>query len=258
MAAPVITPLLQWSDADGNPYAGGSIETYLPGTSTPKAVWIDPDQLAYASNPVIMDAAGRTLMYGDGEYRLVIRNATGDLVADIEATTIVSAAMAPVVSAPTIADAVHQLGIDDLIAAEAATRAAADSAEQAARIAADNTLTGLTTGLRTDLNNEITRATNRENDLQDQIDDIAAAVHLVQAGNAATDAGTGTVNVTFATPYSAPPIVVATVRGTALPAFWLAVNATAVGFTVWASIPLADMTVHPAAVGFNWIAAGTT
>jgi hypothetical protein len=213
--------------------------------------------LAFNTNPIVLDAAGRCLWYGSGEYRLVLRDAAGNLVWDALSTTIVSAAMAPVVAAPTIADAVEALGIDDLIAAEAAARAAADSAEQAARIAADNVLTGLTTGLRTDLNNEITRATNRENDLQDQIDDVAAAVHLVQAGSAATD-GTGTHVVTFATPYSTPPIVVATVRGTALPAFWLAVNATTTGFTIWASIPLADMTVHPAPLGFNWIAAGTT
>ena len=257
MAAPVVSPLLQWSDADGNPYAGGTIETYVPGTSTPKATWVDPDLAAANTNPVVLDAAGRSLMYGDGLYRLVIKDAVGNLIADIEATTIVSAAMAPVVAAPTIADALNMLGIDDLIAAEASARAAADSAEQAARIAADNVLTGLTTGLRTDLNNEITRATNRENDLQDQIDVVSAAVHLVQAGNAATD-GTGTHTVTFATPYSTPPIVVATVRGTALPAYWLAVDATTTGFTIWASIPLADMTVHPAPLGFNWIAAGTT
>src|SRR5436190_8337038 len=154
MAAPILTPLLQWSDADGHPYAGGSIATYVPGTSTPKAVWVDPDGLALATNPVIMDAAGRTLMYGSGEYRLVIRDAAGNLIADIGATTIVSAAMEPVVEAPTIADAVNLLGIDDLIstavATEAAARTAADAtlqanidAEAAARAAADALLAPL-------------------------------------------------------------------------------------------------------------------
>jgi len=148
MAAPILTPLLQWSDADGKPYAGGTIETYVPGTSTPKAAWVDPDGLAFATNPVVMDAAGRSLMYGSGEYRLVIRDAAGNLVADIGATTIVSAAMEPIVEAPTIADAVNLLGIDDLIAtavaAEASVRSSADAglqaqitAEVAARSAAD-------------------------------------------------------------------------------------------------------------------------
>lgn len=256
MAVPVITPLLQWSDADGEPYAGGTIETYVPGTSTPKAVWVDPEQSAFATNPVVMDAAGRTLMYGDGEYRLVIRDAAGNLVADIEATTIVSAAMAPVVAAPTIADAIDLLGIDDLIAAEAAARAAADSAEQTARIAADDVLTATAEGLRTDLDAEIARATAREDELEDMIDGLAGTP-LLQSGSGSTDAGTGTQTVTFPTPFSAPPIVVATVRGTTLPAFFLAVDATATGFTIWASIPLADWAVHPAPVGYNWIATGT-
>jgi hypothetical protein len=256
MAAPVVSPLLQWSDADGNPYAGGTIATFTPGTSTPKATWLDADQLAFNENPVVLDAAGRSMMYGDGEYRLVIKDSAGNLIADIEATTIVSAAMAPVVAAPTIADALVMLGIDDLIAAEASARAAADSAEQAARIATDNVLTGLTTGLRTDLDAEVARALAAEADLQDQIDGTPGAP-LVQSGYASTD-GTGTHAVTFPTPFGAPPVVVATVRGTALPAFWLAVDATATGFTIWASIPLADMAVHPAPVAYNWIAAGTT
>jgi hypothetical protein len=256
MAVPVVTPLLQWSDADGNPYAGGSIITFIPGTSTPKATFVDPDLTAANTNPVVMDAAGRTLMYGDGEYRLVIKDAEGNLVADIEATTIVSAAMAPVVAAPTIADAIDMLGIDDLIAAEASARAAADSAEQTARIAADNVLTATTAGLRTDLDAEIARAIAREDELQDMIEN-AGGVPLVQSGSGATDA-TGTQVVTFPTPFGAPPIVVATVRGTALPAFFLAVDATATGFTIWASIPLADWAVHPAPLGYNWIASGTT
>ena len=211
MAVPVVSPLLQWSDADGNPYAGGSIETYVPGTSTPKATWVDPDQLAANTNPVVLDAAGRSLMYGDGDYRLVVRDAAGNLIADFEATTIVSAAMAPVVAAPTIADALVLLGIDDLIAAEAA--------------------------------------------LQDQIDGIAGTP-LLQSGTGTTDAGTGTQTITFPTPYSAAPVVVATLRGAALPAFWLAVDVTATNFTVWASLPLADFAVHPVSASYNWISTG--
>jgi hypothetical protein len=154
MAVPIIQPVPQFCDADGQPYAGGTIETYIPGTSTPKAVWVDPDRLAYNTNPIVLDAAGRCLWYGDGEYRLVLRDAAGNLVWDALSTTIVSAAMEPVVEAPTIADAVNLLGIDDLIAAAVSTEAtarynadntlfAAITAEQAARIAADALLAPL-------------------------------------------------------------------------------------------------------------------
>src|SRR3954470_6191883 len=162
MAAPVISPELQWSDANGTPYAGGSIETYQPGTSTPKATWLDPDQAALNTNPVILDAAGRSLMFGDGDYRLVLRDALGNLIFDQPATTIVSAAMAPVVSAPTIADAVDLLGLGDASASEAAARAAADSAEQTARINADNAekaaREAADTTLQTNIDAEVARA----------------------------------------------------------------------------------------------------
>src|SRR5580765_750621 len=137
---PIIIPEQQFNDADGHPYAGGSLATFVPGTSTPKQTWLDPGQVALNTNPVILDAAGRCLLWGDGDYRLILRDAAGNLIWDIAATTLVSAAMYPVVSAPTIADAKVLLGIDGSIADEAAARAAADSAEQSARIAADNAL----------------------------------------------------------------------------------------------------------------------
>jgi hypothetical protein len=67
---PVIIPEQQFNDADGHPYAGGSLTTYVPGTTTPKQTWLDPGQAALNTNPIILDAAGRCLLYGDGDYRL--------------------------------------------------------------------------------------------------------------------------------------------------------------------------------------------
>jgi hypothetical protein len=78
-------------------------------------------------------------MYGDGSYRLVLYDAVGNLIWDQPSSTVISAAMYPVVSAPTIDDAKVLLGIGSgSVAEEAAARAAADSAEANARIAADN------------------------------------------------------------------------------------------------------------------------
>src|SRR3954463_3564925 len=105
MAAPVISPELQWSDANGIPYSAGTIETYIVGTSTPKATWLDPGQAALNTNPVVLDGAGPSLVFGAGVSRLAPRAALGTRVFAHPATTIVSAAMAPVVAAPTLADA---------------------------------------------------------------------------------------------------------------------------------------------------------
>lgn len=197
MAALLPNPVPQFCDADGNPYAGGSIATYVPGTSTPKATWLDPLQAALNTNPIILDAAGRCVMYGDGEYRLILRDAVGNEIWDQPSSTLVSAAMAPVILAPTIADAVHLLGIDDLIAQEAADRAAADSAEQTARIAADNTL-------QANIDAEVARAEAAEANLQTQIDAIpgpATGITGVQGGVANGD-GSGYALVVFPTPFA--------------------------------------------------------
>jgi hypothetical protein len=167
------SPQLQFCDAIGAPYVAGTIETYIAGTSTPKATWTDPagGDGHLNTNPIVLDSAGRATIYGDGGYRFVLRDAAGNLVWDAVTNTVVSAAMQPVVGAATIADALVALGIQDLIdasvlietdraeAAEAAnataisaettraeaaeaTNAAAIASEASTRAAADTTLQG--------------------------------------------------------------------------------------------------------------------
>jgi hypothetical protein len=126
------SPEQQFCDANGHPYAGGMLSTYVQGTSSPKATWSDPGGVAFNTNPVILDAAGRCLLYGDGLYRLVLQDSVGNLIWDQPASTIVSAAMAPVILAPTIADAVALLGIQAMIDASVAIETARAEAAEAA------------------------------------------------------------------------------------------------------------------------------
>ena len=254
MAAPIIISVKQFLDADGHPYAGGTLASYLPGTTTAKPTYVDPGLSALNTNPVVLDAAGRCILYGDGDFRLILRDAAGNLIWDQQATTLVSAAMMPFVSAPTIADAKHLLGIDTDIAAEASARAAADSTEQSARIAADNTL-------QANINAEVTRAEAAEANLQTQVDALTGSgstvATSVQSGYGTTSSG-GTASVTFGTAYTSTPAVCATVVGTALIDTWLAISATSTGFNIIASQPYAGgSTVIGVPCGFCWIAAGT-
>ena len=245
---PIIIPEQQFSDADGHPYAGGSLTTFVPGTSTPKQTWLDPGQAALNTNPIILDAAGRCLIWGDGDYRLILRDAAGNLIWDIPATTLVSAAMMPVVSAPTIADAVHLLGLDDTVTA--AELASAISTEQAARIAADNA--------------EIAARTAAIANLQSQIDAINAAigalpgptaVPLIQGASNVSDSD-GHKTVTYPTPYSAQPTVVVSVAGGGYGAECIVVNSnTNTYFDVWFAFPsTTPLPVGP--IQFEWIATG--
>jgi hypothetical protein len=263
---PVITPLLQWSDANGTPYANGTITTYIVGTGTPKQTWADPDQTSPNANPIVLDAAGRSQMWGDGSYRLVLKDAAGNLIADFPATTLVSAAMYPVINAPTIADAVSAMGIDTLIADEATARAAADAAEQNARLAADavqdNDIVALQNGLaysNTLISNETTRATNAENNLQTQVDNLNATVNAVtfQSGHAATDLS-GHTRVLFAGAGfpTAVTAFVCSVTGTASVSpfdFTLQATADAFGADVYA---LQGGLTATTVCQFSWIATG--
>jgi hypothetical protein len=262
---PIVTPLLQWSDADGKPYAGGTITTYIVGTGTPKQTWIDLNQTALNSNPIVLDGAGRSQMFGDGAYRLVLHDAAGNLIADFPATSIVSAAMYPIVTAPTVPDALNLLGVNALISAEATARSNADSAEQAARIAQDAAIAGFLDSLATDLGNtdaaingEIARATAAEANLQTQITTLSDTVTAVtlQGGIAATDLS-GHVRITFPVAFATSVTAfVCSVIGNTTPGpadFTLQATADITGADVYALQGGATATT---ACDFSWLAAG--
>lgn len=67
----------QYLLADGSVNAGGKLFMYETDLSTPKDTWSDEAMSTLNSNPVVMDAAGRTLtdVWGDGEYGVVMADA---------------------------------------------------------------------------------------------------------------------------------------------------------------------------------------
>lgn len=62
---------------NGQVNAGGKLYFYETDLTTPKDTWSDPDLTTLNSNPVVMDAAGRTStdVWGDGEYGVVMTDA---------------------------------------------------------------------------------------------------------------------------------------------------------------------------------------
>jgi hypothetical protein len=93
---------LQFLDANGNPYAGGQLFTYVPSTTTPKQTWQDAGQTTLNTNPIVLDAAGRCTIYGQGSYRTQLFDGIGNLVWDKLTTAtdaFVSIPMLPVVAA---------------------------------------------------------------------------------------------------------------------------------------------------------------
>jgi hypothetical protein len=73
-------PRLQFVDANGNPYVGAKLFTYLAGTTTKYATYRDSTQATANSNPIVLDSSGRApygvwLIGGIG-YKFVLAPST--------------------------------------------------------------------------------------------------------------------------------------------------------------------------------------
>lgn len=68
----------QYVDDAGVPVASGTVDYYVPGTSTRKTIWQDSAETIPQANPVTLDAAGRPepdgQTYGEGCYRQVVKD----------------------------------------------------------------------------------------------------------------------------------------------------------------------------------------
>lgn len=64
------------------PVAGGTLHFFDEGTTTPRNTWSDPALTVLNSNPVTLDASGRssTAIWLDGNYTVVLRDSIGDEV----------------------------------------------------------------------------------------------------------------------------------------------------------------------------------
>jgi hypothetical protein len=201
---------LQFCDANGVPLAGGQLFTYVPGTTTPKATWSEATGTALNTNPIVLDAGGRCIMYGDGVYRTILMDAAGNLIFDQLTSSLVSSAMAPVISAPDLATARSLLGVIDptaslaalsaALATETAARVSGDSTESAARIAADNTESAARIAADNAINALIATLPTATG--------FPAGIRL-QYGNGITDSS-GNLTVTFPIAFSAAPTVFVT------------------------------------------------
>lgn len=69
-------------DSNGAPLAAGKVYFYIPSTTTPKTTWRDAGQTVANANPVVLDSAGRAIIYGSGTYRQVVKDVFGNTVWD--------------------------------------------------------------------------------------------------------------------------------------------------------------------------------
>lgn len=89
MASVLLSPFLgvggQLFDNNGNPLAGGTINTYLAGTTTNAATYTTSAGNITHSNPIVLDAAGRIpggeiWLTFNISYKFVVKDSTGSLI----------------------------------------------------------------------------------------------------------------------------------------------------------------------------------
>ena len=270
MGAPVFNPDVQFCDQNGKPYSGGLLSTFSRGTTVPKTTWGDPELTAANSNPVVLDASGRAILWGDGDYQLQLNDAAGNLIFSVPSTAFVSSAMLPVTTAETIPDALLALGltgsggaIPTAVAAEATTRAAADTSLTTA-------VNALSTSLQTETNSreeadtdEAAARTAADAALQGQINTLTGTPHAYMQGGVATIlAGAGFKTITlpsaFATSIDA---VVVTLQDATLylsginPIFAATIGSGTLDTTQF-TVSVPGSTPPGVNVVFNWIAIG--
>lgn len=83
MVATILPPgMQQFADGNGAPYGAGSVEMYIPATLTLKTTWIDRGKLVQNTNPIRLDANGRCIIYGSGQYRQILKDVFGNMIWD--------------------------------------------------------------------------------------------------------------------------------------------------------------------------------
>lgn len=69
-------------DTNGNPLANGKVYMYIPNTTTFKQTWQNSIQTILNTNPIILNAAGRAIIYGSGVYRQLVLDVNGNTIWD--------------------------------------------------------------------------------------------------------------------------------------------------------------------------------
>ena len=74
----------QFIDSNGNPLAGGKVYYYIPSTTTFKNTYQDDAGVNLNTNPIVLDANGQCIAYGQGSYRQQVKDVNNNLIWDVQ------------------------------------------------------------------------------------------------------------------------------------------------------------------------------
>jgi len=72
----------QFITSNGTPLAGGKVYYYIPSTTTFKNTYQDAAGINLNTNPVVLDANGQCIVYGQGSYRQQVFDVNNNLIWD--------------------------------------------------------------------------------------------------------------------------------------------------------------------------------
>jgi hypothetical protein len=80
------SPVFSWFTTGGSPAVGYQLFTYIAGTSTPQATYVDYTQTTQNTNPVILNSAGyaNVWLVSGQIYKLVLEDAAGNLIWSVD------------------------------------------------------------------------------------------------------------------------------------------------------------------------------
>lgn len=88
MAVLMTPPYQYFSDDNGNPLSGGKIYTYVAGSvNTPKAAYTTAEGDIELSNPIILDSAGRAVIFIEGSYKYTITDSNDVVIRTVDNVT---------------------------------------------------------------------------------------------------------------------------------------------------------------------------
>lgn len=86
--AVLYTPhFVQFEDDNGDPLSGGKLYSYAAGTTTPKATYTTADGDIEHANPIILDSAGRAVVFIQGSYRFDLYDSDDNLIRSTDDVT---------------------------------------------------------------------------------------------------------------------------------------------------------------------------
>lgn len=238
-------------DENGKPYAGGQVLMAVPGTLALKHTFSDQDGAVPNLNPVPLDAAGRCVMWGSGDYRQILYDNLGNEIWDRLTSCalpgdVISAVMLPVVGAQSLQQARDLLGVTQAIQDAVSDLSLLKGPTGPQGPQGVKGPTGATGPAATGSSNPTASSGNPGYWFDPNTN------FLINFGISATN-GSGTAVLGFAKNYTNLLGVVVTPKDNSLNTVLRVVNAVATGFSVIAEDT--DNTIG-IATGFSWCAHG--